>query len=60
MLELLITTDKSLMHQQNLHERKIAIVALGQANWPIVKTHIAQILAAVNAAVPDSYQLVEM
>lgn len=42
--ELLITTDKSLIHQQNLHERQIAIIALGQANWPIVKTHIAQSL----------------
>src|SRR5205807_8972071 len=40
--ELLITTDKSLFHQQNLHGRKIAIIALGQANWPIVETHIAQ------------------
>ena len=58
--ELLITTDKSLVHQQNLRGRKIAIVALGQANWPIVKIHMAQILAAVNAAAPGSYQLVDM
>jgi len=58
--ELLITTDKSLIHQQNLRGRKIAILALGQANWPIVKAHIAQVLVAVNAAVPGSYQLVEM
>ena len=58
--QLLITTDSSLMYQQNLRGRKIAILVLGQANWPIVKTHIAQILAAVNAAVPGSYQLVEM
>src|SRR5437763_15558529 len=42
--ELLITTDKSLMHQQNLRGRKIAILALGQANWPIVKAHIARSL----------------
>ena len=58
--ELLITTDKSLFHQQNLHGRKIAIIAMGQANWPIVKTHIAQIIAAINVAVPGSYQLIEM
>ena len=58
--ELLITTDKNLMYQQNLYSRKIAVIALGQANWPIMKTHIAKIIAAVNAAVPGSYQLVEM
>lgn len=58
--ELLITTDKSLMYQQNLRGRKIAIIVLGQANWPIVRTHIAQILSAVNAALPGSYQLIEM
>ncbi|HLJ26866.1 MAG TPA: hypothetical protein VKY85_09165 [Candidatus Angelobacter sp.] len=58
--QLLITTDKSLAYQQNLRGRKIAIIALGQANWPIVRTRIAQIIAAVNAAEAGSYQLVEM
>ncbi len=58
--ELLITTDKNMFHQQNLHGRKIAIVALGQANWPIVKAHIAQIITAINVAEPGSYQIIEM
>lgn len=57
---LLITTDKSLKYQQNLSGRKIAIIALGQANWPIVKTRITQIVDAVNAATPGSYQFVPM
>jgi hypothetical protein len=58
--ELLITTDKNLAYQQNLRERKIAIIALGQANWPIVKTHIRRIVEAVDAAAAGSYQLVAM
>jgi hypothetical protein len=58
--ELLITTDKNLPYQQNLRGRKIAIIALGQANWPIVKTHIAEIIEAINAATTGSYMLVPM
>lgn len=58
--ELLITTDKNLMYQQNLRGRKIAIIALGQANWPVVKNHIPQIVEAVNAVTVGSYLLVEM
>jgi hypothetical protein len=58
--ELLITTDKNLMYQQNLRGRTIAIIALGQANWPIVRTYIPQIVDAVNAATAGSYQLVKM
>lgn len=49
-----------MFHQQNLHGRKIAVIALGQANWPIVKTHIAQIITAIDVAAPGSYQIIEM
>ncbi len=58
--ELLITTDKNLAYQQNPRGRKIAVIALGQANWPIVRNHIPEIAAAISAATVGSYQLVEM
>jgi hypothetical protein len=32
--ELLVTTDKNFPHQQNLQARKIAIVVIGNAQWP--------------------------
>ena len=32
--ELLLTTDKNMQYQQNLHKRKIAIVVLGIGQWP--------------------------
>jgi hypothetical protein len=48
------------MYQQNLSGRKIAVIALGQANWPIVKTHIPQIIEAINAATAGRYMLVAM
>jgi len=49
--ELLLTTDKNIRYQQNLAGRRIAIVVLGQARWPIVRIHVARVVAAVNAAV---------
>ena len=32
--EVLVTTDQNLRYQQNLAERKIAIVALSATSWP--------------------------
>jgi hypothetical protein len=56
----LVTTDKNLRYQQNLTQRKIAIVVLGQGRWTIMKAHVAQIVAAVNAATPGSFAEVEI
>jgi hypothetical protein len=35
--ELLVTADKNLRYQQNLTGRKIAIVVLGNAQWPVLR-----------------------
>ena len=48
--ELLVTPDKNMRYQQNLGARKIAIVVLGQQQWPHVRPHIQQVVDAVNAA----------
>ena len=58
--ELLLTTDKKIRYQQNLAGRGIAIVVLGQARWPLVKIHVARVVAAVNAATPGSYTEIEI
>jgi hypothetical protein len=50
-----LTADKNLRDQQKLSDRKIALVVLGNAPWPLVRLHIAEIVAAVNAATPGSY-----
>src|SRR5580700_6803694 len=47
---LLLTTDKNLRYQQNLADRKISIVVLGQSPWWLVRRHLDAIVAAVNAA----------
>jgi hypothetical protein len=58
--EVLVTTDRNLRYQQNFAGRKIAIVVLGKGRWSIIKTHVVQVLGAVNAATPGSFAEVEM
>jgi hypothetical protein len=58
--ELLLTTDKNLIHQQDLRNRKIAIVVLGTNRWSLIKLALQSISEAVNAAKPGSYALVEI
>lgn len=58
--DLLLTTDQNIRYQQNLASRKLAIVVLRQARWPIVRIHVARVIAAVNGATPGSYTEVEI
>ena len=57
--EILVTTDRNLRYQHNLTGRKIALV-LGKGRWSIIKPHVAQVVAAVNASTPGSYTEVEI
>jgi hypothetical protein len=58
--EVFVTADKNLSYQQNLTGRKIAIVVLGQGRWTLIKPHVAQVIAAVNAATPGSFAEVDI
>jgi hypothetical protein len=58
--EVLLSTDKNIQYQQNLLGRKIAIVILGNQQWPLVKLHLDKIAAAVNAATPGIFAEVDI
>jgi glutamate racemase len=58
--EVLLSTDKNIRYQQNLKGRKIALVILGNQQWPLVRLHLDKIAAAVNAATPGSFTEVEI
>jgi hypothetical protein len=58
--EVLLSTDKNIRYQQNLSGRRIALVILGNSQWPLVRLHLDRIAAAVNAAVPGSYTVVDI
>ena len=53
--EVLVTPDKNIRYQQNLQGRRIAIVVLANAQWPVLRQHSDAVLSAINAATPGSY-----
>jgi hypothetical protein len=58
--ELLLTTDKNMRYQQNLSDRKIAFVVIGNQQWPTLRRYVDRVVAAVNAATSGSYAEVEI
>jgi hypothetical protein len=58
--DILLTTDKNMRYQQNLAGRKIAIVVLGQQQWPRLRPHVHRVVEAVNAATPGCFTEVDI
>jgi predicted nuclease of predicted toxin-antitoxin system len=58
-IEVFVTGDGTLVYEQNLTDRRVAIVTLSTNNWPIIKNHLPQILSAIDRAVPGSFQAVD-
>jgi len=58
--DILLTADTGIAYQQNLKERKIALVVLSHNRWQLVQRITRKILAAINAAEPGSYTLIDV
>ena len=58
--DVFVTTDTNLSYQQNLSNRKIAIVILSTTSWPRIQKSVAAIVSAIDAATPNSYQIVSI
>ncbi len=58
--DVLLTTDKNLVYQQNLSNRKIAIVVLGQTRWSLIQPMLETIAASVNDAKAGSYTVIQI
>ena len=56
--DVLVIADKNLRYQQNLTNRKIAIVELPTNRWPVLKQMAARITAAVKNASMGTYTVV--
>ena len=52
---LFVTSDQNIRYQQNLAGRRIAIIVLSNAQRPVLKLHVALLVAAVNSVTPSSY-----
>jgi hypothetical protein len=54
--DVLVTADQNIQYQQNLIHRRLALVVLKSNLWPRVRMHAPAILAAIEKAIPGSYQ----
>ena len=48
--DVFVTTDRNIQYQQNLSQRKLAIVVLGNGRWRLIKLRIPEINAAIHAS----------
>ncbi len=58
--EFFVTADKNIYYQQNLTDRRISIVVLGNAQWPVLRRYVERVVAAVEAATPGSFAEIEI
>ena len=59
-VDVLVTPDKNIRYQQNLKIHSIAIVVLGNSQWPVLRHHVDRVVDAVNTAKPSTYCEVEI
>jgi predicted nuclease of predicted toxin-antitoxin system len=53
--ELVITTDQNLRYQQNLKQRKIAIIVLLSTSWPRIRKHTSAISTSIGKCHAGEY-----
>lgn len=59
-VEVLLTTDLNLKHQQNLKLRHIAVVVLSTPSWPRIQRAVDAVVHAVDRATPGRYTEVDI
>ncbi len=59
-LELSITSDQELSYQQNLTNRRIALIVLSTHSWSVIKEQIAKIRDAIEATREGDFRFVEI
>ena len=58
-IHVFLTGDTTLHLEQNLASRQIAVVSLSAIQLPMIRNHLPRIIAAIDAAIPGSFQLVD-
>ena len=58
--EVLLTSDQSIRYQQNLSNRRIAILVLMNNDWPSVRLKAASILEELDRLQPGAYRELEI
>jgi hypothetical protein len=47
-------------HCALIERAMVAIIVLGNAQWPVLRLHVARVVAAVNAATPGSFTEIDI
>jgi hypothetical protein len=58
--DVLVTTDRNWKYQQNLSERRLAVVVLLSTSWPRIQAKVSAVAIAVDEATIGSYTEVEI
>jgi len=58
-IDVFVTGDRSLVDEQNLTGRRLAIVSLSTNNWPIIENRCEDNMTAINNAMPGSFQALD-
>lgn len=58
--EVFVTTDSNLKYQQNLTERRLAIVVLLSTSWPRIRRIADRVVEAIDSAKTGTYQEIEV
>ncbi len=53
--DLFVTSDQNLRYQQNLADRKIAILELSTNDWATIRRSLAAVVARINAMQPREF-----
>ena len=56
--DLLITTDQSIQHQQNLSRRRLSMMLILDNSWPRIQPHISAIISAIPQTRPGQLTVV--
>ena len=54
--DLLVTTDQNLQYQQNLSDRRLAILVLKTTDWRAIRSYVDYVLAAINQLKAGGYR----
>ena len=58
--DVVVTGDLAMQYQQNVSNRKLAVVSLSAQGWQIVKNHLSTIAAVVDSAKPGTFTRVDI
>jgi hypothetical protein len=53
--DLFVTSDQNLRYQQNLSDRKIAILELSTNDWATIRHHLESVVARIDAMQPGEF-----